>query len=430
MEFVITGDVGGFESYHVGDEAMLQANLDGLRRLLPGVQFTVVSRDPEWTRACYGVNSILPLGFPYPAASGEHSYDSLLSESMDRIDREETEGDGTGGGVPRSDSLSEGVEGFRARRATFVDHLRRSDGLIISGGGNLCSTWPHHLYERVAQIFLADRLGKPIAVLGQTLGPSLTSRERELLTSALRMASIVAVREQPSYDLAVSMAIPAARLLKSLDDAFYLDGTPTSIPELRHQPFEISKPWIALTFSSFLDPKSQAEEVDALASQIDTVALETGAPLVFIPHAGSALGSPSDRAIGTNLAIRIRSPLRLLELHLASEVRWLTEKAAMVISNRYHPLVFGISSAVPCLGIYTDEYTQVKVQGVLRQAGLGEWAISAKNALNGELADRACELWQKRDDVRAYLLDKQPDWRRQFTFGWRVVLERLGVPLA
>jgi hypothetical protein len=82
------------------------------------------------------------------------------------------------------------------------------------------------------------------------------------------------------------------------------------------------------------------------------------------------------------------------------------------------------------LGIYTDDYTQVKVQGVLRQAGLGEWAISAKKTLKGELADRACQLWEKRDDVRADLLDKQPEWRLQFTLGWRTVLEQLGVSLA
>src|SRR5438309_9244873 len=84
--FLVVGDIGGSHSYHAGDEAMLEANLLGLRRLRPASEFVVPSRDPGWTSSRYGVDSI-PVIDP---------------------------------GAP----------------------LPEFDVAFISGGGNLCSSWP------------------------------------------------------------------------------------------------------------------------------------------------------------------------------------------------------------------------------------------------------------------------------------------------
>ena len=54
----IIGDVAGQSDYHLGDEAMLEANLARFRQLLPGIRFTVFSRDPAWTSVRYGVDSV------------------------------------------------------------------------------------------------------------------------------------------------------------------------------------------------------------------------------------------------------------------------------------------------------------------------------------------------------------------------------------
>jgi hypothetical protein len=56
--WVFVGDVGGLQTYHVGDEGMLDANLLLFRRIVPGLVATVVSDDPEWTAAAYGVKAV------------------------------------------------------------------------------------------------------------------------------------------------------------------------------------------------------------------------------------------------------------------------------------------------------------------------------------------------------------------------------------
>ena len=132
----VVADVGGPGHYHLGDEAMLEANLSTFRQLVPDVQFTVPSRDPVWTSRRYGVEAL-----------------------------------------PTQESPPDDLEGFEARlqvaRASqsspdmwaewlgpaIARGVRDADGLVISGGGNLCETWPEKILERVALIQFATAPG-------------------------------------------------------------------------------------------------------------------------------------------------------------------------------------------------------------------------------------------------------------------------------
>src|ERR1035441_9556450 len=63
IRLVLIGDVGGPHTYHVGDEAMLAANLAGFRRRQHDVQCTIISRAPDWSAREYGCEAISPIGF-------------------------------------------------------------------------------------------------------------------------------------------------------------------------------------------------------------------------------------------------------------------------------------------------------------------------------------------------------------------------------
>ena len=68
---------------------------------------------------------------------------------------------------------------------------------------------------------------------------------------------------------------------------------------------------------------------------------------------------------------------------------WVTQRAALVVSSRYHPLVFATAAAVPCLGLYRDAYTRIKLQGALAHVGMEAWCLSAAAAEEGRAADGA-----------------------------------------
>ncbi len=361
---MIVADVGA-RPFHVGDEAMLEANLETLRRHHPGGQMTVIGRRP---------------------AAGEEELCGAV--------------------------------------------LAGASGLFISGGGNLSSSWPDLVRQRLLWMREARRRQLPIVTGGQTLGPELSAVERSALAAALAEVELLGVRERPSERLALELGVPPERLCYQADDAFLLAGRPPTEEEAPDYA-ELEEPFLAITLDpSFGVPGSHAE-LGRLASQLARVASESGLHPVFVSHVGplGGLGSEDGEA---GMALR-----RLLfaegvdcgslPVMPPAATAWVTQRAALVVSSRYHPLVFGTAGSVPCLGLYRDDYTRIKLQGALAQVGMEPWCLSLPAASSGGLLAGCRDLWSRRDEVRATMIrarerlvvEDAQRWRRlQALLGW------------
>src|ERR1700760_1362668 len=104
--------------------------------------------------------------------------------------------------------------------------LEGADGLFVSGGGNLSSSWPELLHQRIRWIGEARRRGLPVVTGGQTIGPELKPADRSALAEPLAGVDLLGVRELPSAALALQMGAHADRLSYQPDDAFFLAGHP------------------------------------------------------------------------------------------------------------------------------------------------------------------------------------------------------------
>ncbi len=375
---VVVGDVGSTAAFHLGDEAMLQQLLaaDGDRR------WTVVSQDPAATTARLGQPAVARLGFPAGdrAAAREARLVAVLA-----------------GGPPAD-----------GRVAAVHEALDAARGLLVAGGGNLSSGWPDHLYERAALIALARRRGLPVVVSGQTLGPRLDGREREILGWALRQATLVGVRERASHRLALALGVAPERLVLQLDDAMFLPGG--------DEPAAVRAPFVAVTVCALGDPAVHAMLLAGLAEGLAGVHEATGLEVVLLPHVGALEGPPSGDALVTHellwhlrgLGVPAATP-GLLEPAAAAA---LTRRAALVIATRYHPLVFALGAAVPALALTLDDYTSIKMRGGLELAGLESWSLPVEAAAHGLLAPAAAELWERREEVAAHLRGLEDPWRR------------------
>jgi polysaccharide pyruvyl transferase WcaK-like protein len=378
LRLLVIADAGGEEARHIGDEAMLEANLDGFRRLIPGVAVTVVSRDPAWTAARYGVDAVPLFGFPRdPATAAERRamLDRFLADAGRR------------------------------------DAVAGADAVVVSGGGNLSSTWPDLLYERVGLLQLARILGKPSVVLGQTIGPRLHGDERRLLAEALASARFVGVRELPSAALALGLGIPPERVWYQCDDAMSLEPAP--VPHLS------AAQKIAVT----IDPQVRAAGealFGSLVRQLRELSETTGAALMLIPHAFGK--EPSDLTEARVLAERIGVPQTVIASGLdARQARGLAGDAALVISSRYHPIVFGLVAGVPSLGIYGDDYCRIKVQGALTHARLEHLGLSYDDVAAGALLKTSLDLWTMRQSIRNGLDARIDSWRAECRERWTAV---------
>lgn len=399
----LVADVGATTSRHVGDEAMLLANLDALARHLPGARFTVVSARP-WETAPPGIATLEGLDFPGLGEAPEDESERRLAAVLDLADAR---------AAPTSPQA--------AAVARISDTLATTDALLFSGAGNLRSRWPDLLYERLALAGLAARLGKPVAFLGQTLGPELTVRQRERLAATLRRAAWVGVRDLESAALALDLGVPAARLDHQLDDAFLLAAHPPSAATLQALAEPGEAPWIALTLHPFAAADDAA--VAALAGQLAAVAAATAARLVLVPH------EERDRRFAEALRARTAAlgSMVVAPVLAAREARWLTGRAAVVISTRYHPVVFALAAGAPCLALADGEYGRVKALGALRQAGQEAWCLPLREACRGGLLPGALELWRRRDEIRADLLAQLPACEAREAGRWRRLLAALGL---
>lgn len=376
---------------------MLEANLHGFRRLIPDVTFTVVSRDPAWTATRYGVDAVASLGFPRdPSAGAERRamLERLLADATGRM-----RGDAT------------------------IDAVVRADGLVVSGGGNLSSTWPDLLYQRAALIHLARIFGKPAVVLGQTIGPRLQADERRLLAETLSSARFVGARELPTAALALGLGVPPERIWYQCDDALFLEGVPDSVQVSDRS----GAPAIAVTIDPQLRASSEAL-FDSLVNQLRVLSETTGAPLIFIPHffGNDSATVPSDLTEARMLAERLGLANTVVAAGLdACEARQVTADAALVVSSRYHPIIFGLAAGIPSIGIYGDEYCRIKLQGALAHAGLERWTLTYDDVARGELLTNALELWHARREVGRELESRREVWREESRERWAAILRAL-----
>lgn len=382
------GDIGGLKTYHIGDEAMLEANLQRLRRAAPEIGFTVISRDPEFSRGYFHADAVMPIGFA--------SHADAEAERMARLQHV----------LDAAVSMAQTGSTADVQLLPVLDALSKADGLLISGGGNLSSSWPQHLFERVALIQAARILNKRVVITGQTIGPNLEPPHRRLLVESLPLVDLLGVRELPSFHLALEFGVSPYRLSYQPDDALLLDEAPVD------GMFTTDRPRIGLTFHPF-SPLTDYVPYRALAQQLDALARQTGAELWFIPHVADTDdgASPSDPRVGALLKTLMETPLNIVPVETSRRAKWITTQMSMIVSSRYHPLVFGVSGDVPGLGIYTDHYTEIKLKGALTHAELDDWTLPLSAALNGSLLAAALELWSQRDSIRQYLSGLKRFWQ-------------------
>lgn len=374
MHILAIGDVGAHgESRHVGDEAMLDALIEKLSRRGDHT-FTVVSSNPEETAATYGVSAVAP-----PDFSGAALDDDARRERLETI----VEAVASASGEVAQDNPAWDV----------IRAVAACDALVIAGGGNLSSMWPEKIYERLCLSRLARAFSKPVFITGQTIGPTLTGGDGELVAELLTTAQVVGVREDFSLDIARRLGVPSSSIRRTVDDATFL-GAPADDELAAWLP---EGPYCLVTFSPYPGSADPAQLARHLARLLEHVASTTGAEIVFLPHEGASTGEVwGDPAMHLSIAEHLGAPHRLLPVLSNRVSAELARRSVLSISSRYHPAVFAISNGVPAVVLSVDEYTDSKLLGALDGFGQSDLAFPAHALPIGDVARAVDRLWEQR----------------------------------
>ncbi len=282
------------------------------------------------------------------------------------------------------------------------------DGVVITGAGNLASTWPVHIVERLALARAAEAQGIPLVITGQTLGPYLTDQHERMLATLLTSAQLVGVRESTSHALASRLGVDPARLRLGADDASFLGFEGDEHPA--------TEPYALVSLSTHVGAADRSDFVREVAALLDHVARLTGLDVVFLAHFG-ALVAPwqrGDVVMHEAVVAAMREPSRTVPTGTPLEAARLARSASMVVSSRYHPAVFAAPAGVPVLGIAVDDYTTVKLTGAL--GNFGQSTVVQASELSAA-TERIERLWAERAAVRERTIELARE-RRQETNDW------------
>ncbi len=406
MRIVAIGDVGVIDGMiHIGDEAMFEAFVTAMRaRGLDSV--VAVSANPLETADRYSVDgfraeAIRGIGFA-PSAAGRAAQE-------DRLDRVLRTAAGEPGLLPEDDSAH-----------AVIDAVRASDGVAVTGGGNLASTWPSHIFERLAIAGIADALGTPVVVSGQTLGPQLTDDDSALVARLLALARLVSVRESASLAVAERLGVPVDRLRLGADDASFLFDE--ALPTL---------PYCAVTLANHVGDADRDAVIASLADLLDEVVETTDLDIVFLAH----FGSLDDSRMRGDSVVHQRVMAQMISQRVlvivppdASAAARIARSASLVVTSRYHPAVFAVPAGVATIGIPVDDYTTVKLTGALQnfdQDGI----LPVTGLLAGDGPAMLARVWAARE-ATATAGRAIADTQRSSTAAWwdRVAAELFPAP--
>ena len=401
-KIVLLGDLGADHEYHAGDEAMAEAAVDELGTRLE-LEVVALSGHPRSTRERYGWTVVPRIGFGENCPTDDHREERLAQVVA-----------AAGGDANALAWADPAWEVIRAVAAV--------DGVLISGGGNLSSTWPEHIYERAALARVAAVFTKPLVVSGQTFGPHLTARHGELLAQTLTSAALVGAREGASRAIAARLGVAPERATWTVDDAAYLDDAGAWEPPV--------EAYVAATFAPHSGLLGAETYVELLARLVAGTVRLTGLDVVLVPHHGSTRNDTRSIDVALHDAIRdaagdVAARIHSLPILPARATAAAARGAQLVLSSRYHPAVFALDAAVPTIGIATDVYTSTKIGGAMDNYGAGAFTLPAASLLLSQAEEAVSQAWQERESIRAALQAVGPSRREHSSMWWDAVAKAL-----
>jgi polysaccharide pyruvyl transferase WcaK-like protein len=341
---VLIGDVGPIDGiFHLGDEAMLERAIIELR--LRGIEtIKVISTNPDDTRSRYGVDSI-------------DSPEIRLLEEPSWFDAEYPD-------TPKIERLSIHQQNQIEK---LISTLDEADLLVITGGGNLNDIWPEKVLLRRIVSEIAHAKKTRIVVTGQSLGPVTNGMVREHVQRILSLADCIGVREKHSLKECQEMSVDHQKVFLNPDDAMFW---PVGDQDLKKaSPGAVSHDSYAIaSFSSWHGFTSTPDaHLEVCADIVRKLLQVTGLPVALLPQEGSESGRRShDVAFHDQIVHQISSDkVTSLEVAEISECVRLIGNASIVISSRYHPIVFSLAEGIPSIGVSVDHYTHAKIGGVV-----------------------------------------------------------------
>ena len=326
--------ISGYYGFcNAGDEAMLSAMIGAFWDLEPGVRITVISGNPKDTAERHGVQA-----------------------------------------VQRFDMLG------------IAKAVKEAD-LLISGGGSLLQdvTSNRSLYYYLSIMWLAKRLGTPVMLYGQGIGPINGKIARAVTRRVCRQASLITVRDDGSRKELLALGIDRPEVTVTADPVLGMHPVSPHAGRLvlRRYGMEGAKLLIGIAVRQW---KNLSDYKGQLAQAADALIRRYNARIVFLP-----MQIPDDVLVSRSILQQMqeqKSASILSERFSTTEFLSIVGNLDMLIGVRLHALIFGAVMQIPVIGLSYDP----KIERFL--ASIGEQPVTDLETVTAQaVLDKVATFW-------------------------------------
>ncbi|MCF4967606.1 polysaccharide pyruvyl transferase family protein, partial [Nostoc sp. CMAA1605] len=295
----------------------------------------------------------------------------------------------------------------------------RNASIVIASGGDVFSSDYSALDRHLYPLELALDAGVAVVFLAQSIGPFKTQKEADKWLEVARRCQLVSVREELSYKYVTKdLGLDAALVKHTADPAFLLQPPSSEVVAkmLSNYGIEIDRPKIAIAPSQAIcryAVQDYEKHIQVWTEVVKMMVNEFQAQVLIIPHVQEINANNDDRIFATQLLqeLQYNSQVHLAGAdHSAAEFKGLIAACDMIVAERMHPAIAGLSSGVCTMPVGYS----VKAEGIMADL-LGsttlhhELLISIQKFLNVDLACEAvANAWKQRHEVSHHLQQVLP----------------------
>ena len=343
------------EAYgNLGDEAMLLAAVERIRRCLPDVSFVVHRRDGapmpdigqvEWAQPPSEIVTQLPGRRRTP----RRLWDALAGPLPRRIAR-------------RLSDPKRMPDDWRA----LLEQLRRCDAVYMVGAANLndYAAYPCVL-PKYAVACAAAEMGIPVIASAQTVGPVSRPWVRRMIRQLVETCESFSIRDGGVSYQHLGLSGQAAEAIPIVgDEAFSLSPADTGAVEafLKAGGVDVDRPFGVLQFRPTDYTAETSGHYQKLADALDSA--DSPCQFVFLPMSGYL---HDDGSAGQAIRAAMRDPGKLVVLPTPADARMargIVAAAQWAMALSYHVQVFAMAAGRPMAALTSGPYYGVKAEGM------------------------------------------------------------------
>lgn len=301
--------------------------------------------------------------------------------------------------------------------------IRNAKVVIASGGDNFSSDYGSPS-RWLRPLNYAQKHNVPTVFLAQSIGPFRDPNHLEAFVSVANKAHLITVRERKSFDYVVNeLNIDENKVYLTADTAFLLRpaADPLINDILSYYGVDSKLPKIAIAASegiskySSLDPEQhKCQWIYLIKSLLERYS----AQIILIPHSNLGSIATNDQFLAADLVKELGYPERVFVAnlnHSAAEFKGIIAKCDMLIAERMHAAIAGLSSGVSTIVIGYS----VKANGIFQEI-IGQDPFKAGVVVPDRdfteckaTVDKIVEYWERRDSLAAVINKSLPEMMRR-----------------